>query len=354
MPRPVRPASSPRSFGVPVPAAAAATAAVPSVSVPATSANMGPGFDSFGFAVDLENELVLERGAFEMDIYGEGEKTLPRDESNAIIAAVRDGYAAIFPDETLPVEDIKFTSINRIPPARGLGSSSAALVAGLAAGLALAGQDLAAPQTKQLLLQLAADAEGHPDNVAPAIYGGFQVSINTGLPGTRKWVTQAIKLPQGMQAVLFIPDFESLTSETRAALPSSIPVADAVFNISRAAMLINSFATDNFEALRYACQDVIHQPIRGAAFPLRELIDAALSKGAHGAFLSGAGPTVLALTGGHGSDVDADTMVTFLAVEVADAMLAAAEANSCAGRAVISQPSATGVACHKEDAATPW
>lgn len=315
---------------------------------------MGPGFDSFGFAVDLENELVLERGAFEMDIYGEGENTLPRDESNAIISAVRDGYAAIFPDETLPVHDIKFTSINRIPPARGLGSSSAALVAGLAAGLALAGQDLAAPQTKQLLLQLAADAEGHPDNVAPAIYGGFQVSINTGLSGMRKWVTQAIKLPKGMQAILFIPEFESLTAETRAALPKEIPVSDAVFNISRAAMLINSFATDNFEALRYACEDVIHQPIRGAAFPLKPLIDAALGKGAHGAFLSGAGPTVLALTGGHGSDVDADTMATFLAVEVADAMMEAAEANDCKGRAVISSPSASGVACHKEDASTPW
>ena len=181
---------------------------------------------------------------------------MPRDESNAIIKAVKDGYAAIYPDEHLPIDDIKFTSVNRIPPARGLGSSSAALVGGLAAGLALAGQDLAKPQTKQLLLQLAADAEGHPDNVAPAIYGGFQVSINTG----KQWVTQAIGLPKGMQAVLFIPEFESLTSETRAALPKEIPVADAVFNISRAAMLINSFATDNFEALRYACQDVIHQP----------------------------------------------------------------------------------------------
>ena len=107
---------------------------------------MGPGFDSFGFAVDLQNELVLERGPFRFDIYGEGETSLPRDETNAIISAVKDGYAAIFPDETLPIEDLKFTSINRIPPARGLGSSSAALVAGLAAGLALAGQDLAAPR----------------------------------------------------------------------------------------------------------------------------------------------------------------------------------------------------------------
>jgi homoserine kinase len=116
------------------------------------------------------------------------------------------------------------------------------------------------------------------------------VSINTG----KQWVTQAIGLPTGMQAVLFIPEFESLTSETRAALPKEIPVADAVFNISRAAMLINSFATDNFEALRYACQDVIHQPYRGAAFPMQAMIDAALGMGAHGAFLSGAGPTVLA------------------------------------------------------------
>ena len=316
-----------------------------SITVPATSANMGPGFDSFGFAVDLENELILERGAFKVDIIGEGETSLPRDESNAIIKAVKDGYAAIYPDESLPMDDIKFTSINRIPPARGLGSSSAALVAGLAAGLALAGQDLAKPQTKQLLLQLAADAEGHPDNVAPAIYGGFQVSINTG----KQWVTQAIGLPTGMQAVLFIPEFESLTSETRAALPKEIPVADAVFNISRAAMLINSFATDNFEALRYACQDVIHQPYRGAAFPMQAMIDAALGMGAHGAFLSGAGPTVLALTGGHGSDVDADTMATFLAVEVADAMLAAAKEGGCDGRAVISAPSPEGVRCSKRE-----
>ena len=152
-----------------------------------------------------------------------------------------------------------------------------------------------------------------------------------------------------MQAVLFIPEFESLTSETRAALPKEIPVADAVFNISRAAMLINSFATDNFEALRYACQDVIHQPYRGAAFPMQKMIDAALGMGAHGAFLSGAGPTVLALTGGHGSDVDADTMATFLAVEVADAMLAAAKEDGCEGRAVISAPSPTGVRCKKEE-----
>ena len=95
----------------------------------------------------------------------------------------------------------------------------------------------------------------------------------------RKWVTQAIKLPKGDAGHLVHSERESLTVETRAALPKEIPVSDAVFNISRAAMLINSFATDNFEALRYACEDVIHQPIRGAAFPLKPLIDAALGEG---------------------------------------------------------------------------
>jgi len=308
------------------------------LSVPATSANMGPGFDSFGFAVDLHNELILERGPFEVVIEGEGADDLPRDESNAIIKAVKAGYESVRPGETLP-SDIKYTSVNRIPPARGLGSSSAALVSGLAAGLALAGQDVDAPQTKQHLLQLASDIEGHPDNVAPAIYGGFQVSINTG----SQWVTQSIALPEGLQAVLFIPEFQSLTAETRAALPKEIPVSDAVFNISRAAMLINSFATGNMEALRYACQDIIHQPIRGEAFGLDKLIDAALGRGAHGVFLSGAGPTVLALTGGHGSDLNADTMVTFMAVEVAEAMSKAAADMDLKGRSVIASPTATGV-----------
>ena len=122
-------------------------------------------------------------------------------------------------------------------------------MSGLAAGLQLAGRDVSKPNVRRDLLQLAADAEGHPDNVAPAIYGGFQIAINTGGENPQ-WVTQGVKMPESLQAVLFIPEFESLTSETRAALPKEIPVADAVFNISRAAMLVNSFATGNFETLR--------------------------------------------------------------------------------------------------------
>ena len=162
--------------------------------VPATSANMGPGFDSFGFALDLGNELVIERKGFGVDIVGQGKDSLPRDESNAIVKAVQQGYAAATGGDDLP-SDLHFTCVNNIPTARGLGSSSAALVSGLAAGLVLAGRDVSKPNVRLQLLQLAADAEGHPDNVAPAIYGGFQIAINTG----KQWVTQSVAMPESLQ-----------------------------------------------------------------------------------------------------------------------------------------------------------
>ena len=120
-----------------------------------------------------------------------------------------------------------------------------------------------------------------------------------------------------MQAVLFIPDFQSLTSETRAALPKEISLADAAFNISRAAMLVNCFATGRLESLRWACEDRLHQPSRGQIFPmeLSEMIQTALNTGAHGCWISGAGPTIMALTGGHGGNVDGDSISTVEALE---------------------------------------
>lgn len=308
------------------------------LSVPATSANMGPGFDCFGFAVDVRNDLIIERGDFGIDIEGEGEDELPRDETNAIYEAVKVGFEAARPGMTLP-RNLKFTSVNRIPPARGLGSSSAALVSGLAAGLALGGKDVDAPRTKQILLQLASDIEGHPDNVAPAIYGGFQISINT----DNQWITQRVSCPKDVQTVLFIPKFKSLTAETRAQLSPTLSVQDAVFNISRAGLLVNAFATGNLELLSYATQDTIHQPIRGKPFKLDSLIDAALKAGAAGCFMSGAGPTVLAVVGGHGGEIENDTAGTFKASRVADAMLETSRSNNVDGEVVIASPTETGV-----------
>ena len=319
------------------------------LSVPATSANMGPGFDCFGFAVDVRNELIVERGEFVIEIEGEGKGELPTDESNAIYDAVKVGFEAARPGVPLP-KDLRFTSVNRIPPARGLGSSSAALVSGLACGLALGGMDVDAPRTKQILLNLASDIEGHPDNVAPAIYGGFQISIND----DNQWITQRVNCPADVQTVLFIPKFQSLTAETRAQLSTTMPMSTAVHNIARAGLLVNAFATGNLELLPYATQDLIHQPIRGKPFGLDSLIDAALKAGAQGCFMSGAGPTVLAVVGGHGGSVENDTAGTFKASKVADAMLAASRANNVDGDVVIASPTELGVTAFVELGSDPF
>ena len=148
-----------------------------------------------------------------------------------------------------------------------------------------------------------------------------------------------------MQAVLFIPDFQSLTSETRAALPKEISLADAAFNISRAAMLVNCFATGRLESLRWACEDRLHQPSRGQIFPmeLSEMIQTALNTGAHGCWISGAGPTIMALTGGHGGTVDGDSISTVEALEVSKALGKVAQDAGMGGRVLIAEPSTDGI-----------
>jgi len=272
-----------------------------------------------------------------MEITGEGADRLTTD-SNNMVARMASKALATLGCETPP---LKFTCQNAIPPTRGMGSSSAALVAGLAAGLAFGGKDMSTPATKKLLLQLAAEEEGHADNVAPAIYGGFQIAFNQG--SDAQWITQRVGLPYGMQCVLFIPDDEMSTTEAPAALPSALPYEDAIFNISRAAMLVNCFATAQFDPLRYAMEDRLHQQYRTHMFPFEPFIKTALEAGAHGAFLSGAGPTVLAIAGGVGiADPGSDTMSQFLAESVSEAMLRVAAEQGISGTVHISSPSLTG------------
>ena len=278
------------------------------VHVPATTANMGPGFDSLGLAMNVYNRLVVTRAdKFSMTIEGEGADRIKPSPDNLIVKCVEKGLAAV----GQPMVPLHFECQNSVPPTRGMGSSSAALVSGLAAGLALGGKDLSTPATKKLLLQLAADEEGHPDNVAPAIYGGFQVAFRTACPG--QWVTQRVNIPTGLQCVLFIPDDEMKTSEARGCLPENLTCAarnsgaipraifraqfapaqfsdvhlltplryaDAVHNISRAAMLVNCFATSQFDPLRYAMEDKLHQPHRKHMFPYYPIIEASLEAGA--------------------------------------------------------------------------
>lgn len=307
-----------------------------SLHIPATTANMGPGYDSFGMAVDLHNKLTVSRAdKFSVEIFGEGKNSLATDENNLIVKACGDAYNAL----GFSMPPLKFSCTNYIPNTRGLGSSSAALVGGLAAGLVLCGKDLHAPATKQLLLQMAAEIEGHPDNVAPAIYGGFQVAIKT----EAGWITQRINVPAGLQTVLFIPDMEMRTSKARGILKDDVPRSSAVFNLARASMLVNCFSTGRLEALRYATCDALHQPQRGTMFPIEPIVNAALDSGAHGAWLSGAGSTIMAITGGHGTNVDADTLATAMAQEVAHAMSTEAKKRDITGRIRITTPVDIGI-----------
>ena len=304
--------------------------------MPATSANLGPGFDSFGFALDVWNRITVERAEkFSMTITGEGADRLECDENNMVARMAAKALASL----GVEPPPLRFECQNAIPPTRGMGSSSAALVAGLAAGLAFGGKDMSTPATKKLLLQLAAEEEGHADNVAPAIYGGFQIAFRA----EEQWITQRVGLPDGLQCVLFIPDDEMSTTEARAVLPEALPYKDAVFNISRAAMLVNCFSTAQFDPLRYAMQDRLHQQYRTHMFPFEPFIQTALEAGAHGAFLSGAGPTVLAIAGGVGiADPGSDTMSQFLAEAVSEAMLRVARETGISGTVHISPPSFAG------------
>lgn len=320
------------------------------VNVPATSANLGPGFDSFGFALDVWNRVTVERSdKFSMTISGEGADRLVADENNMVVRLVKTAAETL--GHELP--PLKIDCQNAVPPTRGMGSSSAALVAGLAAGLAMAGKDMSTPATKKLLLQLAAEEEGHADNVAPAIYGGFQIAFLS----NGQWITQRVSIPDGLQCVLFIPDGEMSTTEARAVLPEALPYPDAIFNISRAAMLVNCFATAQFNPLRYAMEDRLHQQYRSHMFPFTPFIKGALEAGAHGAFLSGAGPTILAIAGGVGiADPGSDTMSQFLAESVSDAMLEVAKKEGIPGTVHIATPTATGFYStgYAEDGTVLW
>ncbi len=254
------------------------------VRIPATSANMGPGFDCLGMALDIWNTLDLETGESGIEITGEGSDLLPRDASNMVHNAVSRVYREI----GRSVPSFRIVCHNEVPLARGLGSSSAALVGGLVAGNAVCGD----PLSRSDLLDIAADVEGHPDNVAPALLGGCQIAVSH----DGRVVTAPVPVPDGLAAVLFVPSEPLHTNEARAILDANVPRTDAVFNIGRAALLVQALATGDLTRLEVATDDRLHQPARQAMFPaMPNLFRAALGAGALGVFLSGAGPTVLAL-----------------------------------------------------------
>ena len=186
---------------------------------------------------------------------------------------------------------MRFTCTNEISLGRGLGSSSAAAVAGIVAANELLGR----PLDDADMLALAARIEGHPDNSAAALYGGCQVVVHDG----DRLVTSTVSIPERLSAVLFVPEMPMPTAEARSVLPSEISMQDAVFNMGRVGLLVNALASDDLDHLAVATQDRLHQPPRQAIFhPMRVIMRAALDAGARGAFLSGAGSTILALSSG--------------------------------------------------------
>jgi homoserine kinase len=258
------------------------------VTVPASSANLGPGFDALGLALALHNEIdAREAQGVSVTIEGEGAGQLAAGEDNVVARAVRTAYEAAgrrFPGCAL-------SCVNRIPLARGLGSSAAAWVGGLVAGNALLG----GPLDRDAVLALAARAEGHPDNVAAALLGGLTVAYG-GAAGAR---ALTLPVPARLRFVVLVPDVSMSTARARAILPGSVPRADAVFNVQRVALLLAGLQTGRVDLLPAALQDRLHEPYRLRLFPwMTGVADAARAAGALGCVLSGAGPSLLALAAG--------------------------------------------------------
>jgi homoserine kinase len=265
------------------------------VSVPATSANLGPGFDSLGLALSLRDELeaeVLPDGLV-VEVSGAGADDVPRDESHLVVRAMRAAFDLM--GEQPP--GLRLSCRNVIPHSRGLGSSSAAIVAGvvLARGLVAGGQLLASDEA---LFDLAADLEGHPDNVAPAFYGGFVIS---GREADRWYAVRAGVDPR-IAVVVFVPPDVVETTVARGLLPDVVPHADAAANAGRAALLVAAI-TGQPEHLLAATRDWLHQDQREPAMPgTLELVRALRADGVP-AVVSGAGPTVLAFGSADANDL---------------------------------------------------
>lgn len=256
------------------------------VRVPATSANLGPGFDCLGLALDWWNEaeFALEGEGLRVEVHGEGAGALPRGPDNLIAAAMLRlfEYAG-----ELPPNGLRITCQNSIPLGSGLGSSAAAVVTGLLGANRLLGD----PFDRERILALATEMEGHPDNAAPALWGGLTMAVST----PNGVLQRRIDVPALALAVA-TPQFDLPTQAARAALPRQVPLADAVFNLSRTALVVEALRNGDLALLAQVMGDRLHQPYRLPLIPgAKEAWRAALDAGAVACVLSGAGPSLLAV-----------------------------------------------------------
>ena len=256
------------------------------VRVPATSANMGPGFDSMGIALGLYNYVTAEEKGtgLVIDILDDTRNFLARDERNLVFRSMK----AVFDKVKYPIKGLHLTLENNIIVTRGLGSSSAGIVSGLVAANELSGNQLSVDE----LLFMAAEIEGHVDNVTPALLGGFTVTVKN--KNNIKYVKSDIK--DDLCFAALVPDFFLQTKKARGVLPRSVSHRDAVFNTGHSALLAASLMSGKYENIRTAVGDKLHQRYRKKLIPnMDDLFSFCYEKNALGVYLSGAGPTIVAI-----------------------------------------------------------
>ena len=269
------------------------------VLIPATTANMGPGFDTMGMALEIYNSVEMEeiKEGLNIECLGLGEHIIPKDESNTVYQAALKVWQRI----NYKPKGIKIRLKSDIPLSSGLGSSAAAIVGGMVAANALAGYKL----KEEEILDLATKMEGHPDNVAPALLGGIVIST---LEKDTVFYSK-IKPPKNLACVIVIPDFTLSTKASREVLPEKVPFQDAVFNISRTALLVSALQEGDLNLLTLAMDDKMHQPYRCNLIPgMSEVIKLTKKAGAKGVALSGAGPALIAFIDDNEKEVEKEVV----------------------------------------------
>jgi homoserine kinase len=262
--------------------------------VAASSANLGPGFDSLGLALSLYDEIIVEttESGLQVEVEGEGAGQVPLDATHLVVRAIEAGLRATGHRAAGLIVRCR----NGIPHSRGLGSSAAAVVGGLAVVNGLVAQTGSDPMTEDQLIQLSSEFEGHPDNAAAAVLGGAVVSwTETDDDGRPRYRAVPVRVHPDIRLFPAVPQQRSSTAETRAVLPEQVSHVDARFNLSRAALLVVAL-TERPDLLMTATQDVLHQPQRAAAMPASAEYLQLLRRCGIAAVLSGAGPTVLGLS----------------------------------------------------------
>lgn len=255
------------------------------IRVPASTANLGPGFDCLGMALDIyawiEMDFALET---KVVLYGEQMLGIPLDKSNLIYKVAQ----MVFAEAGVSYPELEIAMYSEIPLTRGLGSSASAIIGGMAAANALIGNVL----SKEKIFLMATQLEKHPDNVGASLFGGFVVASWDGMRASY------IRIPphERLEVLVAIPEFQLSTEVARHALPKEVTMKDAVFNLSHSSLLVAALCSGSLDMIRFAMQDVLHQPYRAALVPgMETILKEATDHGALGVALSGAGPTLLAL-----------------------------------------------------------